>query len=138
MGADTAEASCAAPDPARQRYPCAACASPVATGYYTSYVMFAKRQPLAVNSPSWLASFQACLALLPAISAAMSLVAKSAWRLALAADAVQPMAPTSRTELEEALKGLDAKKDEWARLPAPEKAKLLRRCLDCTLEVRAA
>lgn len=68
----------------------------------------------------------------------MSLGAKSAWRLALAADAVQPVAPTSRTQLEEVLKSLDGKKDEWARLPAPEKAKLLRRCLDCTLEVRAA
>jgi hypothetical protein len=54
----------------------------------------------------------------------------------IGADAVKPIPPTSGAELEEALQQLDAKKQAWVDLQDAEKAKLLRRCIACTVAVR--
>jgi hydrogenase maturation factor len=48
---------------------------------------------------------------------------------------VKPIPPTSGAELEEALQQLDAKKQAWVDLQDAEKAKLLRRCIACTVAV---
>lgn len=49
---------------------------------------------------------------------------------------MKPIPPTSGAELEEALQQLDAKKQAWVDLQDTEKAKLLRRCIACTVAVR--